>query len=494
MSTIKEQVQRATKSFRLAHLSKGLAVTPPSILENARAVVFFKKLTRGRQNSVSNSGVFFKRISKEEWSNPVAVTMNKGDVYWGRIPRVERCDIFLIISDVEVVHNFELYGQMGFSDETNKMKKGILVENSEAGLVRFTEAISETPDMLRDDDNFSFGICDGHFFSVHIENPMIRVRDSSNSKFYGDRGATAAAILSSNKFTFVDQKGYIEEFHNYLRLYFDVAKRLPAYVALESGRNSPSSARSASSNSPSPDPAEFPAPQLLGSYNSSGSSNSGTDFPPFSTSHASSSSPRGPDTDSWGFSTNTTGSSSRSINNGNNYPSAYDKTYNNYRREEVSMLHNNYNNNNSDDAYDNLIQSSAPLQPFGRLDPNLLAQTSSLSISNLSSQRGSNFSGADFRSRGSSLGAWDSEGETPRRQSIGEMGSGSSNTSANPIFSYSSSSYSSANSTMASFNQPQALPNPFDSPNYGQAAAKYPPRPPSDSPPPARERVNSFDF
>ncbi|GBG29649.1 SH3 domain-containing protein PJ696.02 [Hondaea fermentalgiana] len=459
MSTIKEQVQRCVKSFRLTELMKDLAVLPPSVMVNARAIVFFRKLPRGKQSTTTSVGIFVKRLGKEEWSNPVAVSMAKGDVYWGKLPRVDRSDILLVISDVEVVHSFELYGQTGFSDETNKLKKGVLVENSDSGVTRFTEALSERPDMLRDDDNFSFGICDGRLFSVHIENPVLRVRDSSNTKFYTSRSASAASIFSNQAELTAERASLVGMMHDKLRAHFDVAARLPAYACLLEKDSEGENATGAGSGAETSDPVKrsWQQQQQLQLQQQQHQHDYGVNA----------------------METRRMPSESMSSEHGAWAPSGSTAS----DRGQPLGLH-------GEDHFP--LDESAPFGQLGQLDPSLVSRTASMSVS---SRRSSVMSNMSLRSRGSSLGGWDSEGSAQGLALMGgsgtDLGSGR-DLGATGYPDQQSSPWNSDAANLASTSSSSSS----SSSAFGQSP-KYSPKPPSDMPPNevgSRERVNSFDF
>jgi len=274
MSTISEQLRRLSKSLNLVTEKGDVNSIPPSVLQNAKAIIYAKKQPKGNLSSMTGGGIFVKRLAEDKWSAPVAINMTKGNLYWGRLPRVDRADVIIILQDPEVVHAFELYGQVAFSDETHKLKKGILIEKNEEGLLKFAQALSERVDLLRDDDSVSYGVVDGRFFAIHIENPLLRARDSSNHKFYGTKQANAQLILSGGVSVYEDyaKQDLVTGMQLALKAHFDVKALFPWLSAENQPPNSHAAPTTAEPSSPARQPPQ-PAPSMpLQSFGSTSSS------------------------------------------------------------------------------------------------------------------------------------------------------------------------------------------------------------------------------
>jgi len=224
------------------------------MLNETRAVLFFKKLPRGRQTAGNSQGLFIQRNpgSAQEWSQPIAVHMASGDLYWGNSPRVDRTDIFVLVQDAAMVDAFAHYAQLGFdADTANKMKKGCCIENSEINFIRFATVLSERPDLCSG-AAFAYGVHNGHIFPVDIESPIFQLRETSTSKFYGVRRNVDLPTLLQRGLPIHDlQKSeLVGDVRGCLARHFNIDKRFPAYA----GQGGAAEASTAAASTPAPSP------------------------------------------------------------------------------------------------------------------------------------------------------------------------------------------------------------------------------------------------
>lgn len=234
MTTVNTQLQRLSKSLMLIDEKHHPSIVPPQLLLGTKGVLFFKKLPRGKQSTSTSTGIYFQRNGEKEWSQPLAVHMNKGDLYWGQSPKVDRVDVMVFIQDIELANKMRCFGQIGFhTDSPNRMKKGCCIENNEASFIKFTTVLSERAD-LTEGAAFSYGLNNGFFFPVDIESPIVQLRDSSNIKFYNyEKNIDINKILQGPKLSLDGEKtSLIKSAHLMIRKYFDIESRFPAYAGL----------------------------------------------------------------------------------------------------------------------------------------------------------------------------------------------------------------------------------------------------------------------
>jgi len=224
------QMHRLVKSLCLIDRNiSNASLLPPQMLELTKAVVFFKKLQQGRQTASSAHGIYLRRIGYAEWSQPVIVHMEQGDVAWGSMGD-SKADVLFLLTDDKSIQLFESFEKVGFTDESYSMKRGATIQNNDESLLQFVQDLSERPELVSTDHSYSYCISHGNFYPCHVENPVIAYRDSSNIKFYEDRRirlhtlCTSAAVPPT-----ADKKSLISAGQRIIAAYFNVQKRFPEY-------------------------------------------------------------------------------------------------------------------------------------------------------------------------------------------------------------------------------------------------------------------------
>jgi len=233
MTTMMTQAVRLIKVMEGMEACNHPTVIAPEIMANTEAILFFKKLSKGKQHQRNSQGVWMQRDRScaSGWSQPAAIHMEKGDVYWAPCDRVTKADVVILIQDARLVQRFQMFGQVGLGcEKENRLGRGICFGNKEENLSFFANALEAQPEMLQQ-EAFTFSIFEGNFLPVDIESPLIKFRPSSTRKFYGEARIDLDKLLTKGsailEFT---RSELVHTMQVICYRFFDLERRFPGYV------------------------------------------------------------------------------------------------------------------------------------------------------------------------------------------------------------------------------------------------------------------------